>query len=46
VPDTTTVPARPWYPTGRWVQFGGSSEEPRRIAETFSAWWREEKKST
>ena len=30
VPLTTTVPARPWYPTGRWRQFGNSGSESGR----------------
>ena len=30
VPLTTTVPARPWYPTGRWRQFGKSGSESGR----------------
>ena len=30
VPDTTTVPARPWYPIGRCFQFGSSGGCPGR----------------
>ena len=38
VPETTTVPARPWYPMGRCFQFGGrSGESGRKIAPTFLA---------
>ena len=43
VPETTTVPARPWYPIGRCRQFGSSGGWPgRRILPTFAAWCSEE----
>ncbi len=43
VPLGTTVPARPWYPTGRCRQFGRSgSASGRNIRPTFVAWWSDE----
>ena len=39
VPETCTVPARPWYPIGRCFQFGVSgAESGRNIRPRFSAW--------
>ena len=39
VPDTTTVPARPWYPMGRCFQFGVSaSPSGRKMRPTLVAW--------
>ena len=40
VPDTTTVPARPWYPTGRCFQLGinGSGLSGRNSRPRFEAW--------
>src|SRR4051794_10912401 len=38
VPDATTVPERPWYPTGRYRQFGSSgSASGRKIRPTLLA---------
>ena len=43
VPLTTIVPARPWYPIGRWRQLGVSgSESGRKIVPTLEAWSREQ----
>jgi hypothetical protein len=43
VPETTTVPARPWYPIGWWRQFGVSgSLSGRKIRPTLDAWCSEE----
>jgi hypothetical protein len=38
VPDTTIVPARPWYPIGKYSQLAGSAgESGRNSLPTFSA---------
>ena len=43
VPETTTVPARPWYPTGRCRQFGRIGGWPgRKMRPTLAAWCSEE----
>ncbi len=42
VPETRTVPERPWYPIGRWRQLGVSgSASGRNMRPRFSAWCRE-----
>ena len=39
VPETTTVPARPWYPIGIHFQFGVSAAwSGRNIWPMFEAW--------
>ena len=40
VPDSTTVPERPWYPTGRYFQLGIRASPPGRNSRpTLVAWF-------